>query len=134
MDLTGQFEQLVDFLKANHFASGGLVVGFTGVVVAVLRNLPGEVVRYLWRQVSLEVVVRNDTDLFDAVEYWLARKGTSSRTRVFSAKYRFGVPDVGRQRRQRSGGRAAGTEEAARPGAFARLRQPLDLVSRACRS
>lgn len=95
MDLTGQFEQFVDFLKANHFASGGLVVGLTGVVIAVLRNLPGMVVRYLWRQVSLEVVVRNETDLFDAVEHWLARKGTSSWTRVLSAKYRFGMPNVG---------------------------------------
>src|SRR5260221_723137 len=29
MDLTGHFEQLVEFLKANHFASGGLVESFT---------------------------------------------------------------------------------------------------------
>src|SRR5436309_3460405 len=88
------FEQLVVFLKANDFASGGLLVGLSGVVIAALRNLPGRFVRFLWRQVSLEVVIRNDTDLFDAVEHCLARKGTSTRTRVFAAKYRFSAPNL----------------------------------------
>ena len=93
MDFQSSIQQLVGFLKANDFASGGLVVGLTGVLVAALRKLPGQVVRFVWRQLSLEVVVRNDTDLFDAVEYWLAQKGATGRTRVFSAKYRFGAPD-----------------------------------------
>jgi chaperone BCS1 len=87
-------ESVLGFLRTNEFATGGLVVGLAGVVVAALRNLPGQVVRFLWRQASLEVTVRNETDLFEAVEYWLSRKGATSRTRVFAAKYRFGVPNL----------------------------------------
>lgn len=59
-----------------------------------LRNLPGRIVRFFWRQVSLEVVIQNDTDLFDAVEHWLARRGTSAWQRVFAAKYRFAAPSL----------------------------------------
>jgi mitochondrial chaperone BCS1 len=94
MTLPEPFSELIGFLKANDFASGGLLVGFAGVVIAALRNLPGRIVRFLWRQVSLEVVIQNDTDLFDAVEHWLARKGTSGWQRVFAAKYRFSAPSL----------------------------------------
>jgi chaperone BCS1 len=94
MELNGFGEQLGDFLRGNHFASGGLVVGLAGVVIAVLRKLPGQIVRFAWRQISIEVAVRNDTDLFDAVEHWLARRGTGGRTRVFAAQYRFGAPEL----------------------------------------
>jgi len=94
MTLPEPFEQLIGFLRENDFASGGLLVGLSGVVVAALRNVPGRIVRFVWRQVSLEVVIQNDTDLFDAVEHWLARKGEMARTRVFAAKYRFSAPDL----------------------------------------
>jgi chaperone BCS1 len=94
MTLPESFAELAGFLKGNDFASGGLLVGFAGVVIAALRNLPGRVVRFLWRQVSLEVVIQNDTDLFDAVEHWLARRGTSGWQRVFAAKYRFSAPSL----------------------------------------
>ena len=59
MDLPGHLDQLVSFMKSNQFASGGLAVGLTGVVIAALRNLPGEIVRFFSRQVSLEVLIRN---------------------------------------------------------------------------
>jgi chaperone BCS1 len=94
MDIPGAFEQFFAFVKANEFASGGLLVGVTGLLIAALRNLPGRVIRFCWRQVSLEVEIRNETDLFDAVEFWLARNGASGRIRVFSAKYRYGTPDL----------------------------------------
>ena len=77
MDLTRALEQ-------NPFFSGGLSLMAIGALGAILRHLPGQVLRFLERRISISVEVPDRDPAFRWVQTWLAAGRYAKRARDLS--------------------------------------------------
>ncbi len=77
MDLTRALEQ-------NPFFSGGLSLMAIGALGAILRHLPGQVLRFLERRISISVEVPDRDPAFRWVQTWLAAGHYAKRARDLS--------------------------------------------------
>lgn len=74
-------------ISNNQFATGGLLLGIGGIIVAYLRNFP----KLLWdkalRLVSVEVQINRPNELFTHLNNFFADKQPAKYTRNFKATY-----------------------------------------------
>ncbi len=77
MDLLGSLDQ-------NPFFSGGLSLMAIGAVGAILRRLPGQVMRFLERRISISIEVPDRDPAFRWVQTWLAASRYAKRARDLS--------------------------------------------------
>lgn len=95
MEFVAELRQAAEsYLASNQFASGGLFIGLTGGAIALARRLPGRLAAWAWRQVTVEIEITNEDDLFFAVEYLLAQAGSFSRQRVYRARFLNRAPKL----------------------------------------
>jgi chaperone BCS1 len=66
---------------SNPFVSGGLLLTFTGSIIALARNLPGRIWGKVKDQFVVEVSVLNNDPLFDWITLWLHDHPYSKKTR-----------------------------------------------------
>ena len=77
MDLTRALEQ-------NPFFSGGLSLMAIGALGAIFRHLPGQVLRFLERRISISVEIPDRDPAFRWVQTWLAAGHYAKRARDLS--------------------------------------------------
>jgi len=70
---------------SNPFMSGGLLLMFTGSIIAFARNLPMRAWGRIREQFIVEVYVQNTDPLFDWISLWLNDQPYSKKTRRLSA-------------------------------------------------
>ena len=75
------WDWLWSFLKANQFASGGVLIGMIGGVAVALRSVPGRIFRGLRRLLIVEVEVLDTDEAFQWLSLWLSRHHRPSRGR-----------------------------------------------------
>ena len=81
-------KHLFDLIRtqmANPFMSGGLLLMFTGSIIAFARNLPRNLWNRIREQFIVEVSVTNADPLFDWISLWLNEQPYSKKTRRLSA-------------------------------------------------
>jgi chaperone BCS1 len=86
MDLLGSLEQ-------NPFFSGGLSLMAIGAAGAILRHLPGQVMRFLERRISISVEVPDRDPAFRWVQSWLAAGHYAKRARDLSLSTEWTSPE-----------------------------------------
>jgi chaperone BCS1 len=85
---------MLDFIKAqlsNQLVCGGMILLFTGSIVALARSLPKRFAEWLRRRLVLEVEILNSDPLFDFVTFWLNAQSYSRRARRLTAVSRLRV-------------------------------------------
>ena len=78
------FDLLSDQLHSQ-IVGGGLVLLFTGSVIALLRKVPTDLLAWMKRRVTVEVEILNSDPLFDYVTLWLSQQPYSQRSRRLTA-------------------------------------------------
>jgi hypothetical protein len=68
----------------NQLFVGGLALGLVGVLVAMLRNIPGLLWSYGRRLIIATAVIDNRTNLFDALVVWLNDLPFGRKSRFFT--------------------------------------------------
>jgi mitochondrial chaperone BCS1 len=86
MDLLGSLDQ-------NPFFSGGLSLMAIGALGAILRHLPGQVMRFLERRISISVEVPDRDPAFRWVQSWLAAGHYAKRARDLSLSTEWTSPE-----------------------------------------
>lgn len=79
---------LIDSIKqqiSGPFVSGGLVLMFTGSLVALARNSPQRAYGWCKQRFTRQISISNDDPLFDYVTYWLNSQERFSRSRYLKA-------------------------------------------------
>lgn len=92
--LTDIYTNALSFLGNNQFASGGLLIGTVGVIVASLRRVPSILWTYFLRTFSVEVEVGSSNELFAIIEHWFSKNQVGGRIRSFRAKYIYEPPSL----------------------------------------
>jgi chaperone BCS1 len=77
----------------NQLFVGGLALGLVGVLVAMLRNLPGLLWGYGRRLIIATAVIDNRTNLFDALVVWLNDLPFGRKSRFFTVIQTNADPD-----------------------------------------
>ena len=68
----------------NQVVSGGLLLGFAGLLIAWARKVPGMMWGYAKRLIIVTAVIDNRNDLFNALIAWLNELPFGSRSRFFT--------------------------------------------------
>lgn len=79
---------LLAFLRAeagNQFVGGGLVLMFTGSVVALCRRLPGQILAWVKGRYTRTITISNNDPLFDYFTYWLNSQERLRQSRFLQA-------------------------------------------------
>lgn len=79
---------LVDFIRQqaqSQFVGGGLVLMFTGSIVALCRSLPGRAYGAVKGRLVRSIAIDNSDPLFDFVTYWLNSQERFNRSRFLKA-------------------------------------------------
>ncbi len=69
----------------NQFVGGGLVLMFTGSVIALLRSAPVRFMRWTKSRFTRQIAIENTDPLFDYVTYWLNSQQRFRRSRYLKA-------------------------------------------------
>jgi chaperone BCS1 len=77
----------------NQLFVGGLALGLVGVLVAMLRNIPGLLWSYGRRLIIATAVIDNRTNLFDALVVWLNDLPFGRKSRFFTVIQTNADPD-----------------------------------------
>jgi chaperone BCS1 len=88
MTMQSFIHEAVNLFRHNEVASGGLVLGGIGAVVAYARSLPMQLVRLLERHIFVTLRITNDTRLYDLFQIWLSRQEQSQKARLLLAAMR----------------------------------------------
>lgn len=75
------FTWLFATLRENAFASGGLIVLFTGAALALLRSVPLRIWSFIRQRVILTLTVTDEDDPYVWLEAWLIRQRMAQRTK-----------------------------------------------------
>jgi len=81
------YHYISENVTKNQFASGGLLIGAGGVIIAYLRNVPARIKRLFFCSISIEVEIRKNTRLFSFVEKKLSAKKLGRFNRNLIAEY-----------------------------------------------
>jgi mitochondrial chaperone BCS1 len=81
------FSDLTSHITTNQFASGGLLLGVGGIIIAYLRNIPNLLGQKLLRLISIEVQVSRPNELFSHLNNFFADKQPAKYSRNFKATY-----------------------------------------------
>src|SRR5208337_5627775 len=73
-------------LFKNQLVGGGLILMFTGSIIALLRNLPSTIMGKIRSQFVVSVSVLETDPLFEWITIWLADNPYSKKTRRIRAK------------------------------------------------
>ncbi len=87
--------QFIAKQAGNQFVGGGLVLMFTGSLVALARNAPGRIYRWCKGRFTRTITVKNDDPLFDYVTYWLNSQERFSRSRFLMATTQLRLEKTG---------------------------------------
>lgn len=68
-------------LAGNQLASGGIVLMALGSVIALIRNLPGRIVKWVKHQSTISVVVKDRDPMFEWISLWLSDLPYARKTR-----------------------------------------------------
>ena len=74
----------------SHLVGGGLVLMLVGAALALTRELPGKLARYLIRQVSVSCEVFSPDPVYEWLASWLDRHPYSRRARLLSVESAVG--------------------------------------------
>lgn len=77
--------QSINEALQNQFLSGGIVLMLTGSVIALCRNLPAHLWRFLLRRFTIVIDVSNDDPVFAWLSLWLADNPYSQKARALTA-------------------------------------------------
>lgn len=80
--------ELLDHVLAslqNQFVGGGLILMFTGSLIAFARNVPLRIWFWMKRRVTRAVAIHSEDPLFDYVTYWLNSQERFRNSRVLKA-------------------------------------------------
>lgn len=69
----------------NQFVTGGLVLMFTGSLIALAKDVPRRLWDWIKRRCTVDVRVENSDPLFDYITYWLDSQPYSKKSRTLSA-------------------------------------------------
>jgi len=75
------YEWIVYQVQTNMFSSGAVVATLCGYAIYVLKGIPTQIKRMVIYFLSVEVLVRNNTDMFDDICLWIEKNRLLSNTR-----------------------------------------------------
>lgn len=90
---SAMLESLLQALNAqlqNQVVSGGLLLGFVGLLIAWARKLPDLIWSYVKRLIIVTAVIDNRNDLFNALINWLNELPFGSKSRFFTVIQQVG--------------------------------------------
>ncbi len=77
---------------SSQIVGGGLVLMFTGSVIALLRNLPGSISQFIKLRTTSVIEIRNTDPLFDYVTFWINGQERFAKSRYLHATTESRVP------------------------------------------
>lgn len=77
---------------SSQIVGGGLVLMFTGSVIALLRNLPNRIWAFITLRTTSVVEVRNSDPLFDYITFWINGQERFAKSRYLHATTESRVP------------------------------------------
>lgn len=81
------FNDVTSHISTNQFATGGLLLGIGGIIVAYLRNIPSQIGQKILRLISIEVQIARPNELFTHLNNFFAEKQPARYSRNFKATY-----------------------------------------------
>lgn len=79
----------------NQFVGGGMILMFTGSLIALVRNTPLRLWGWLKRQVTCGITIQSDDPLFDYVTFWLNSQERFGRARQLKATSQLRLQKTG---------------------------------------
>ncbi len=92
IDMLHYINPIIDSLRKtlleNQFASGGLALGIIGGTVAILRQLPQQVINWAYDRVVISVEVNSSDDAYEWFAVWLGKQPVQTKMRDLNLKTR----------------------------------------------